>query len=697
MASLNKRCGNAAAYMRRAPVFSERKEPEPVTELKTETITMPSADFGEENTLPSVTESILARSDADLSGLSDSDGLFVNYGGVRYIYPYKTQDGYGRPLSEKKFTAAVLENEFLRAEFLPDFGGKLRSLFDKEKGRELLYVNSVARPCHLAVRNAWMSGGIEWNCGYVGHNPFTCDRMHTAETALPDGTPVLRFYQYERIRGTVYQIDCFLPSGSRFLYVRPRIYNPGSEVMPMYWWSNTAVPDDPGTRVIVPADETYTKRDNKVVKLPVPVYNKIDITYPANSVIAMDYFWNVPDGARKYIAVSDGGGYGLIQTSTRRLKGRKLFVWGKSAGGDRWKNFLTADNESGSYCEIQAGLAKTQYECLPMPPHTAWEWCEAYGAMRLDPANVHGDWGTARRAAEERLSEMLPERDLEALLESTEMTAKSNARVLFSADGWGALEERRRAAAGESAMCPHLDFGTPGAEQRPWVNLLENGAVGDIDPGRPPVSYIYGGRWEELLLKAVSSADAENWFAWFQLGLCSLADGRFADAADRLKRSVSICRTPWALYALSALNRDRGRPKSEARYMSEALELQPGDVSLAKAALRCFYDTGRRKTVISVYRALPPEIAAHPRCRLYYALALAETGSLEAAENILYENGGLILPDLREGETATLDLWYLIEEKKAKRDGKPFDRNSANPPAFADFRMHADTNWINGK
>ena len=50
--------------------------------------------------------------------------------------------------------------------------------------------------------------------------------------------------------------------------------------------------------------------------------------------------------------------------------GKELFVWGNSQGGHKWMNFLTADNESGRYDEIQCGLAATQYESLPMPPHT---------------------------------------------------------------------------------------------------------------------------------------------------------------------------------------------------------------------------------------------------------------------------------------------------------------------------------------
>ncbi len=668
-----------------------------MTELRLEKLTIPASDFHGVSSLPSVAARTWNGPTRRVFELDEDDGLFIGYGSVKYAFPYRAQDNYDRVLCKKKVPTVVLENEYLRATFLPGYGGKLRSLYDKEAGRELLFTNSVLRPSNLGIRNAWMSGGVEWNCGYTGHNPFTCDLVHTARTELEDGTPVLRFYQYERIRRVVYQMDFFLPEGSRFLYGRMRIVNPHFEVVPMYWWSNIAVTDDPGSRVIVPADSAYTTRDGHVIKLPTPVFNGIDETYPENNVISIDYFWNIPDRSRKFIAVAGKDGYGLVQTSTGRLKGRKLFVWGNSAGGDRWKNFLSADGESGSYCEIQAGLAKSQYESLPMPPNTAWEWVEAYGALKQDPSAAHGDWSGAVTGAEERLEAALPERDLEELLLSTKKMATSPAgEVLFRADGWGALEQKRRREAGEPALCPHLDFGRTGAEQKPWVSLMEKGTTGGQDPTVPPVSYQRGPEWVALMRQAAENADKDNWFTLLQLGLNALSEEQYADARMYLKRSLAAARSPWALYALSVTCRDQGSHAEEVRYMTEALAAAPGDISLAKAALRCLYENGRYRKLKTVFTTLPEEVRAHPRCRVYYALALVNTGDIAGAEEILYENGGLVVPDLREGETITLELWYRVEEEKAAAAGKAFDRASAVPPRFVDFRMTAKKDWLYG-
>ena len=668
-----------------------------MTELRIEKLTLPSVDFNGVSSLPSISENLRLSFMQNEFELGEDDGLFVNYGMVDYAFPYKAQDNYTRDLTDREQSCVVLENEFLKATFFPQFGGKLHSLFDKKESKALLFSNSVVRPCHLGVRNAWMSGGVEWNCGYVGHNAFTCDMMHTAMTKLEDGTPVLRFYQYERIRAIVYQMDFFLPENSKLLFVRTKIINPSFEVVPMYWWSNIATPDVEGNRVIVPVNDTYTARDFHPVKIAVPEYNGIDVTYPADNVISIDYFWNIPENERKFICQVDKDGYGLVQSSTKRLKGRKLFVWGNSKGGDRWKNFLTADAESGSYNEIQAGLAKTQYECLPMPPKTVWEWVEAYGAIHTDPGKTHGSWDEAKREGACRLNELISEDELENILQATKKMAKSPAhQVLLHADGWGALEQERRRMCGEEAMCDYLDFGELTAEQLPWLSLLKDGTVGNHNPADPPISYMCQIEWTNALKQAVTDKDTDNWFAWLQLGLNTFIEKDYERAEKMLERSIEVKESPWALYSLAILNRDRGDHEKEIELMLRAFALRPDDVSLAKEVLRCLYNNKNFEDLSKVYESMPLKIKEEPRCMIYYAFSLLDSGNISDAENILYKNGGIMLPDIRECETITLDLWIALEKKKAEACGKNFDEKNIDPPTFVDFRMFSNADWLNG-
>ena len=120
-----------------------------------------------------------------------------------------------------------------------------------------------------------------------------------------------------------------------------------------------------------------------VLKTDIPIVDGVDVTKYQNIPRSVDYFFDIPEEMPKYIANVNKEGYGLLQVSTKRLRSRKLFSWGKCNASDHWQEFLT--DQAGRYVEIQAGLAKTQYGCLPMAPHAAWEWVERYGPVQVDP------------------------------------------------------------------------------------------------------------------------------------------------------------------------------------------------------------------------------------------------------------------------------------------------------------------------
>ena len=664
-----------------------------MTVLKQEKKIMPSANWNGESSLPPISVKLSLADIKDKFLLDEDDGLFINYGIMESAYPYRYQDLYDRTLTPREYDAVVLENDFLRAEFFPCFGGKLWSLFDKKKGKELLFSNSVVRPCNLGVRNAWLSGGIEWNSCFKGHGPFTCSLINTAETKLDDGTPVLRFYYFERIRCALVQMDFFLPENSAFLHVRVRLENPNAKVIPMYWWSNVAVSEKEGDRVIVPAEQSYSAPDAEVVKIDIPVHNGIDVSYPSDNIMSNDYFWKTLDGKRRYICQLDATGYGLCQTSTRRLAGRKLFVWGNSQGGRHWQNFLTADDESGRYDEIQCGLAKTQYECLPMPPHTVWEWLEVYGPMTADPEKIHGDWKGARQEAEAILDKEMPAETLESILERTRRMAKTPAeKILFLQDGWGALENERRKKSGEPLLAEHLVFAPTGEEQREWLRLLNEGTLGEHDPAAVPLSYQSQEEWQKLLAKALREKDKENWYAYYQAGTAMIAKEDYDRAEKLLLRSRRLADTAWTHYALAVLYRKTGRHEAEVRSMLAAYALRREDVCLVKEVLRCLHEQNRPKRLIRLYEELPESIRENARCKIYYAYALARTGKRERAEEILCgKKGILIVPDIRECENITSELWFLLQSEKR---GAGETGDLPEPPDALDFRMFTRRDWF---
>ena len=337
----------------------------------------------------------------------------IGYGRVGSVLPYLVQDGYGRDRRPAEHKVAVLENDVLRATFLLDLGGRLWSLVHKPTGRELLYRNPVFQPANLALRNAWFAGGVEWNIGTIGHSPTTCEPLHAARVLQPDGTPVLRMYEFERLREVVFQVDAWLPEGSPVLLVHVRIVNPNDAETPMYWWSNVAVPQADDVRVLAPADEAWQfaydsatatgadpgpRRTGPHVHRPArprppTTSSRSTTTSGAGSLrwtaAAPDWCRPPPTGSA---AASSSCGEGAPAATTGRSGSRSPVE---------------------EYLEIQAGLARTQLEHLPMPARASWSWVEAYGLLQSDagrrPRRRLVRWH--ERAVSRDLEELVPRAD----------------------------------------------------------------------------------------------------------------------------------------------------------------------------------------------------------------------------------------------------------------------------------------------
>ncbi|MBO9705500.1 MAG: DUF5107 domain-containing protein, partial [Arthrobacter sp.] len=191
------------------------------------------APLGPDGTLPllgPLPETPYDPASGAAAGLGD-----IEYGYPPSLHPYTSQDGYGRTLVEQDVRTVVLENDLLRAVFLPGWGGRLWELFDKRSGKQLLHTPGTLQLANFALRNAWFAGGIEWNIGTRGHSPTTCSPLHHGIVRGPDGQDVLRFWEYERLRGVVFQVDAWLPEDSPVLFVSVRISNPQDHDVPMYW------------------------------------------------------------------------------------------------------------------------------------------------------------------------------------------------------------------------------------------------------------------------------------------------------------------------------------------------------------------------------------------------------------------------------------------------------------------------------
>jgi hypothetical protein len=608
--------------------------------------------------------------DIDCTGLDEEMARNIRYGKVSSVLPYLLQDDYSRELVPQETSVAILENIYLRAIVLLDFGGRLWSLEDKVVGRELLYNSDRIQLGNLGLRNAWFPGGVEWNLGTTGHTALTCSPVHAASLEFPDGAPGLRIYEWERMRELVYQADFRLGPGSRRLAVDIKVTNPNAHAVPVYWWSNVAVASSPGTRVVVPSRSAFEfTYGHRLRRVPVPGPGAADLTYPHEATRTADHFFELDPGSIPWIAAVDRTGAGLLHVSTSRLRGRKLFTWGNSPGGRRWQEFLTGSSES--YFEIQGGLTRTQLEHVPLGPGTSWSWTEVYGPVSVPADAVHGAWADAVECLEPAVAEAQAESVLGG---SARADDDRQAEQVHAGSGWGALESLRREVAREppSTVIDRLFLRSSlGDDQEPWITLLETGAP----PPGTPRSYVVGRSWSGLLEAAADSAAS-----MLHRGVVRWSAGHREAAVEAWQAAWAQEPDSWlALRNLAAANGLMGAPGRSADRYLRALDLMPDLPQLRVEAIEALIAADRLPEAISLAQTAPPSSFAG-RFRFLEARAAVLHGDVGGAESILA--GDLEIADLREGEVSLSDLWLAVHRAPPGAAGAQPD-----VPFIYDFRL----------
>lgn len=593
--------------------------------------------FTEQSVVPDL--SISRKQPKFKSTIKDYEGLFINYGYRETAYPYTQQNSYCDE-KEQQVSVAVLENDFLYAEFLPDFGGRLWKLYDKKKETDILYTNDVIRFRNLSIRNAWFSGGVEWNCGIIGHTPFTCSPMYCAEVKGGNSEEVLRFYEFERVRGIYYQIDFWLEENR--LMAAVRIENPNDDVVPMYWWSNMATPEFEGGRVVVPANDAYNNSDGiGIKKSPIPIDGGIDVSYPQNIPDTIDYFYDIAPREQKFIANVNAQGKGLLQWSSHNLKGRKLFSWGHRKGSKHWQKMLT--DKAGDYVEIQAGLGKTQYECLPMPPKTSWSFIECYALADIAKESVEGGYDELVEAVKNQIAGYGNSDVLDSRLSSVERDISlKKGKIVFKGSGIGSLG--KMLCGGES---DHLEF-VPDSECEYWNSL----ACGE-EPKADVVSFPFGKNAESLLKNSTNLCD---WRINYQLALISYDKRDFENAKKQCEKSMILENNLQNkfLYAFILYQLENER---YIYYLRKCISCAPDSYSVCERILRLLIEDEKYTELINIFCKISSRLQANARLRMYLSLAHLKAGNAEKANEILTENGGLDLLDFREGDRM-LDVLY---------------------------------------
>ena len=288
------------------------------------------------------------------------------------IYPYTMQDNLTTEKLDRTYRGWFLENEYLKLMALPEIGGRIQYVIDKRKGEPMFYHNRVIRPGLIALRGAWVSGGIEWNRGPTGHTVTSFSPVDVVGVENPDGSAALIISNTEMNFRTGWEVRLTLHPGRSYLDEEIALFNPTDGFHPYYFWNNTAFPNRPGTRYIYPM--TLGSDHDGVNFFSWPVHEGRDLTWLKN--------YPEPTSVFAYRCVFDFFGaydvdrdYGIVQVANHHVvPGKKAWTWGEADSGLMSQSVLT--DEDGPYIEVQSGPLLTQADYAMLAPGQEVRWRE---------------------------------------------------------------------------------------------------------------------------------------------------------------------------------------------------------------------------------------------------------------------------------------------------------------------------------
>ena len=565
------------------------------------------------------------------------------------IYPYAMQDHLSTVREEREYRAVIVENEYLRVTCLPQIGGRIHSVLDKTRNEEMFHLNRVIKPGLIAMRGAWVSGGIEWNRGPQGHTVTSFSPVNVIPQVRRDGSASLVIGYTELNFRTRWNVRLTLHPGKAYLDEEIRIYNPTDGIHSYYFWNNTAFPFVHGTRFIYPM--TLGTDHGGTNFFSWPVHNGRDMTYLRNydeptSVFAyrcaFDFF-----GA--YDEDLDGG---IVQYGDHRIiTGKKAWTWGGSGDGLASQASLT--DEDGPYIEVQSGPLATQADYGLLTPHQdiAWRewWYPVHGlgngfeyANRDVAVQTYrsGEGDSAKLEIRIHATGRFPSATCRVLNGQAQLMHKQldlapDEPQIVVATGAGTepveitiTDEKGKVLAAYTsplpipAMTPPElpEAAEPASEEEAWVKGVTSEEriqrtetrqayeqSLSLDPSFTPALRglaeldIEAGLYDaaaERLEKVLARNPKDGW-AWYYLGVSRLARGRLDEAATCGYRAAVYMDRAALGYSLAGRARMRmGRFEEASAAFEEAVRREPADTLSMDYWLASLHASGQRETML---------------------------------------------------------------------------------------------------
>ena len=614
------------------------------------------------------------------SGRETEPPLFANssvtgmYPFTTYLLPFKPDGPRART-----YKALFVENEYLKLTYVPEVGGRIFSVYDKLRSREMFYRNDVIKPAPYNPRMSWVQSGLELTGPHDLHmltlhgEPFWANQI----LKHADGSVSLVVGEVDPVYGMKVNLTATLHPGIAALEIGVSCYNARDARMPQMLWINTAISATPKTRFIYPMTRTVGHTTADIADWP--VYNGVDLSWDRNNknmlgVFGIDIYDNF-QGAYQFDLE-----YGIFRFADRRnVQGMKLWTFGYGPGAKNHERGYT-DN-AGPYVELQSGRYVWDGHYEWVAPHKTESWSEWWipvaktrglTTLTRDIAlNIErGNTGSRLVFAATRT---LPSVQIE--VNGANKTADLGPAVPFEMDApaSGAVSILVRDKEGRTLLAYQTPEGSPGRkEYTPFTRPLEKPRAASKELTVEELLVAAEFKFKELdaagaraLLKKALTLDPEYSRAHLLLGIDDLRDGRPRDAIPRLEKAIE--RDPYAdeAYYYLAMAQFAGglEPNAERNLYfigSDSAHYGEREYHLGRLAmLRRLYDAA----VANFERA----VAANARDLLArHALAIAhrKLGNREAAAR---EIAALESAD-PTSRGARAERWFLSGESGAKAE-----------------------------
>ncbi len=286
--------------------------------------------------------------------------------GRLYPIPFTTK------ISDEKrdttYRAAILENEYIKLEVLPEIGGKIQRALDKTTGYDFVYHNKVIKPAMVGLAGPWVSGGIEFNWPQH-HRPTTYMPLEAAIKKTEDGEQTVYVGEVDPLYRMKGMAGITIEPGKSYFKAKVRLYNRTPFMQPIMWWANLAVEINDSYRVVFPQDVEYVNDHDRRAVLNWPIAKGVyhtarpfdfgdgtDIHDLSAVRVPSSYLVSKGQSDADFISGYDHSkNAGIVTVADHHISpGKKLWHWGNHPFGDKWCANLTDDGSK--YVELMTGV-----------------------------------------------------------------------------------------------------------------------------------------------------------------------------------------------------------------------------------------------------------------------------------------------------------------------------------------------------